>query len=106
MLKKEKKRALDAAAQVANITNGQNPVSQNASMSSPKPPSKEGGTDFNSAAQGGRAIQYMNKGTLTFFYFTKQLFYKTFQILIFKIALKKLLKVFKMSIKVTIVCSY
>lgn len=54
MLKKEKKRAQDAAAQLANITKG-----QDASTLSSDP----GNTDTASSDQGGRALQYMKRGT-------------------------------------------
>lgn len=59
MLKKEKKRAQDAAAQLANITKGQSLVSQDASTLSSDP----GNTDTASSDQGGRALQYMKRGT-------------------------------------------
>ncbi|XP_026209605.1 kinesin-like protein KIF6 isoform X1 [Anabas testudineus] len=62
MLKKEKKRAQDAAAQLANITNGQSLVSQNASTLSANPVLKEGSKDTTSTDQGGRATQYMKRG--------------------------------------------
>lgn len=61
MLKKEKKRAQDAVAQLANITNGQSLVPQNASTN---PVLKKGSTDTTSSDQGGRAVQYMKRGTL------------------------------------------
>ncbi|XP_026159046.1 kinesin-like protein KIF6 isoform X2 [Mastacembelus armatus] len=62
MLKKEKKRAQDAAAHFANVTNGQSLVSQNASALSTMPPSTDGNTDTISPNHGGRAIQYMKRG--------------------------------------------
>uniref|UniRef100_UPI0037E93C34 kinesin-like protein KIF6 n=1 Tax=Semicossyphus pulcher TaxID=241346 RepID=UPI0037E93C34 len=58
MLKKEKKRAQDAAAQLANITNNQS----SASRSSIKTPLREGSTDTLSEDHGGRAVQYMKRG--------------------------------------------
>lgn len=66
MLKKEKKRAQDAAAQLANITNGQSLVSRNASTLSANPVLKEGSKDTTSTDQGGRATQYMKRGTLLY----------------------------------------
>ncbi|KAG7225218.1 hypothetical protein INR49_014777 [Caranx melampygus] len=62
MLKKEKTRAQDAAAQLANIANGQSPVSQKAWKLPSMPLLKEGSTDAISANPGGRAIQYMKRG--------------------------------------------
>ncbi|XP_042357157.1 kinesin-like protein KIF6 [Plectropomus leopardus] len=62
MLKKEKKRAQDAAAQLANITSSQSPASQNALRSSTTPPLRDGGTETISADHEGRAIQYMKRG--------------------------------------------
>ncbi|XP_044230917.1 kinesin-like protein KIF6 [Thunnus albacares] len=56
MLKKEKKRAQDAAAQLANITNGKGLACQSA------PSLREGSKDTISADHGGQAIQYMKKG--------------------------------------------
>ncbi|XP_041809096.1 kinesin-like protein KIF6 [Chelmon rostratus] len=61
MLKKEKKRAQDAAAQLANITNCQSLTSQSASRLSTLPVLRDGGTDIISEDHRGRAIQYMNK---------------------------------------------
>lgn len=58
MLKKEKKRAQDAAAQLANITNGKGLACQSA------PSLREGSKDTISADHGGQVIQYMKKGTL------------------------------------------
>ncbi|KAI3367273.1 hypothetical protein L3Q82_008319 [Scortum barcoo] len=57
MLKKEKKRAQDAAAKLTNITNSQSLASQSASRS-PVPPLRDGSTDTISADHGGRAKQY------------------------------------------------
>ncbi|XP_062295789.1 kinesin-like protein KIF6 [Scomber scombrus] len=62
MLKKEKKRAQDAAAQLANTTSGQGLTSQSASTISPVPLVREGSKDTISADREGRAIQYMKKG--------------------------------------------
>ncbi|XP_067335038.1 kinesin-like protein KIF6 [Channa argus] len=61
MLKKEKKRAQDAAAQLANITDGQSLVPENSLMTS-QPPLMEASTDAISAGQAGRAIMYMKRG--------------------------------------------
>ncbi|XP_078134394.1 kinesin-like protein KIF6 [Sander vitreus] len=61
MLKKEKKRAQDAAAQLADITNGQSLVSQSASKVSTMPLLREGSTNTISDHE-GRAIQYMKRG--------------------------------------------
>ncbi|XP_074517085.1 kinesin-like protein KIF6 isoform X3 [Sebastes fasciatus] len=61
MLKKEKKRAQDAAAQLANITDGQSLASQRASRST-TPLLREGSGDIISADHGGRAAQYMKRG--------------------------------------------
>ncbi|XP_071327412.1 kinesin-like protein KIF6 isoform X2 [Trachinotus anak] len=62
MLKKEKKKAQDAAAQLANITSGQSQASQNASRLSSMPLLSEDSTDTISANHGGRAMQYMKRG--------------------------------------------
>lgn len=62
MLKKEKKRAQDAAAQLANITNSQ---SQSTSSVSTVELSQEGSMETISADHRGRAIQYMKRGTST-----------------------------------------
>ncbi|XP_039897803.1 kinesin-like protein KIF6 isoform X2 [Simochromis diagramma] len=59
MLKKEKKRAQDAAAQLANITNSQ---SQSTSSVSTVELSQEGSMETISADHRGRAIQYMKRG--------------------------------------------
>lgn len=65
MLKKEKKRAQDAAAQLANITGGQSLASESSSSLSPAPLVKEEREDIVvSSDHEGRAIQYMKKGTL------------------------------------------
>lgn len=72
MLKKEKKRAQDAAAQLANITNCQSLTSQSASRLSTLPVLRDGGTDIISEDHRGRAIQYMNKGTLKGFFLSLQ----------------------------------
>lgn len=65
MLKKEKKRAQDAAAQLANTTSSQGLTSQSASSMSPVPLVREGSKNTISADREGRAIQYMKKGTYT-----------------------------------------
>lgn len=62
MLKNEKKRAQDAAAQLAYITNSQSPASQNALMLSTLP-ARDGNTETFSADPGGPAIRYMKRGT-------------------------------------------
>lgn len=62
MLKKEKARARDAAAQLVNVVNGQSPVSQKGWKLPSTPLLKEGSTDDISANPGGRAIQYMKRG--------------------------------------------
>ncbi|XP_031733716.1 kinesin-like protein KIF6 isoform X1 [Anarrhichthys ocellatus] len=62
MLKKEKKKALDAAAQLANIPNGESLASQSSSRLTAAPLSREGSTVTISADYGGRAIQYMRRG--------------------------------------------
>ncbi|XP_023250493.1 kinesin-like protein KIF6 [Seriola lalandi dorsalis] len=62
MLKKEKKRAQDAAAQFANTTNGQSLASQNALRLSSMSLLSENSTDTISASHGGRAMQYMKRG--------------------------------------------
>uniref|UniRef100_I3KU30 Kinesin family member 6 n=1 Tax=Oreochromis niloticus TaxID=8128 RepID=I3KU30_ORENI len=59
MLKKEKKRAQDAAAQLAHITNSQ---SQSTSSVSTVELSQEGSMETISADHRGRAIQYMKRG--------------------------------------------
>lgn len=69
MLKKEKKRAQDAAAQLAKITSGQSLTSQSASSLSTVPLLREGSTDTVSSNHGGRAMQYMKRGTLSFIIF-------------------------------------
>uniref|UniRef100_A0A671UE43 Kinesin family member 6 n=1 Tax=Sparus aurata TaxID=8175 RepID=A0A671UE43_SPAAU len=61
MLKNEKKRAQDAAAQLAYITNSQSPASQNALMLSTLP-ARDGNTEIFSADPGGPAIRYMKRG--------------------------------------------
>ncbi|XP_039642954.1 kinesin-like protein KIF6 isoform X2 [Perca fluviatilis] len=61
MLKKEKKRAQDAAAQLANITNGQSLASQSPSKVLTMPLLREESTDTISDHE-GRAIQYMKRG--------------------------------------------
>lgn len=67
MLKKEKKRAQDAAAQLANVTSGQSLASQSALSFSTMPLLRDGSTETISEDHGGRAIQYMKKGTLRSF---------------------------------------
>ncbi|XP_049453113.1 kinesin-like protein KIF6 isoform X2 [Epinephelus fuscoguttatus] len=62
MLKKEKKRVQDAAAQLADITNGHSLDSRSASRLSTTPSLREGNTDTISADHEGRAIQYMKRG--------------------------------------------
>ncbi|XP_053191178.1 kinesin-like protein KIF6 [Scomber japonicus] len=62
MLKKEKKRAQDAAAQLANTTSSQGLTSQSVSSMSPVPLVREGSKNTISADREGRAIQYMKKG--------------------------------------------
>ncbi|XP_039992325.1 kinesin-like protein KIF6 isoform X2 [Xiphias gladius] len=62
MLKKEKKRAQDAAAQLANITSGHGLASQSASRLSAKLLLGESSTDTISANYGGQAMQYMKRG--------------------------------------------
>ncbi|XP_029317068.1 kinesin-like protein KIF6 [Cottoperca gobio] len=64
MLKKEKKRAQDAAAQLANVSNdhSERPNSQSASGLSTMPLLREGSTHSISADYGGRALQHMNRG--------------------------------------------
>lgn len=68
MLKKEKKRAQDAAAQLANITSGHGLASQSASRLSAKLLLGESSTDTISANYGGQAMQYMKRGTLRSFF--------------------------------------
>uniref|UniRef100_A0A671UE48 Kinesin family member 6 n=1 Tax=Sparus aurata TaxID=8175 RepID=A0A671UE48_SPAAU len=63
MLKNEKKRAQDAAAQLAYITNSQSPASQNALMLSTLP-ARDGNTEIFSADPGGPAIRYMKRDEL------------------------------------------
>lgn len=70
MLKKEKKAAKDAAAQLANITNGQNLASQSALRVSTPPSSRDGSTETISPDHAGRAKQYMKRGALSFFLYT------------------------------------
>ncbi|XP_076605030.1 kinesin-like protein KIF6 [Chaetodon auriga] len=60
MLKKEKKKAQDAAAQLANITNCQSLASQSASESSTLSALKDGSTDTISADHGA-TVQYTKK---------------------------------------------
>ncbi|XP_033966799.2 kinesin-like protein KIF6 isoform X3 [Pseudochaenichthys georgianus] len=62
MLKKEKKRAQDAVAQLANTVNGQRTVSQDASGLSTMPLLREGSPDSISTGHRGRAIQHMKRG--------------------------------------------
>ncbi|XP_045919303.1 kinesin-like protein KIF6 isoform X2 [Micropterus dolomieu] len=64
MLKKEKKRAQDAAAQLANVTSGQSLASQSALSFSTMPLLRDGSTETISEDHGGRAIQYMKKDEL------------------------------------------
>ncbi|XP_059210074.1 LOW QUALITY PROTEIN: kinesin-like protein KIF6 [Centropristis striata] len=61
MLKKEKKKAQDAAAQLANITSDQSLASQSAPSLSTTPLLKEGSTDAISADHGGRAMRHIKK---------------------------------------------
>ncbi|XP_047467305.1 kinesin-like protein KIF6 [Mugil cephalus] len=61
MLKKEKKRAQDVAAQLATITSHQSLSSQSASSLSTVPPLRQGSMDDISADHGGRAIQFMKR---------------------------------------------
>nr|XP_019940257.1 PREDICTED: kinesin-like protein KIF6 [Paralichthys olivaceus] len=61
MLKKEKKKAQDAAAQLANITSGQTLASQSASRVTTGP-LREDSADTISTNHGGRAVQYMKRG--------------------------------------------
>ncbi|XP_071376202.1 kinesin-like protein KIF6 [Centroberyx affinis] len=58
MLKKEKKRAQDAAAQLANVTNSHSLASHNALRLSATPPMEERSTESISAGHGGRATQW------------------------------------------------
>ncbi|KAI9540988.1 hypothetical protein NQZ68_035275 [Dissostichus eleginoides] len=62
MLKKEKKRAQDAVAQLANTFNGQRTASQDASGLSTMPLLREGSPDSISTGHRGRAIQHMKRG--------------------------------------------
>ncbi|XP_034078070.1 kinesin-like protein KIF6 isoform X2 [Gymnodraco acuticeps] len=62
MLKKEKKRAQDAVAQLANTVNGQRTASQDASGLSTMPLLREGSPDSISTGHRGRAIQHMKRG--------------------------------------------
>ncbi|KAK5916448.1 hypothetical protein CgunFtcFv8_011429 [Champsocephalus gunnari] len=62
MLKKEKKRAQDAVAQLANTVNGQRTASQDASGLSTTPLLREGSPDSISTGHRGRAIQHMKRG--------------------------------------------
>ncbi|XP_034531801.1 kinesin-like protein KIF6 isoform X2 [Notolabrus celidotus] len=62
MLKKEKKRAQDAAAQLDNITSNQNSASQNALRSPALPLMSDGSSDAESTDHGRRAVQYMKRG--------------------------------------------
>uniref|UniRef100_A0A671UH93 Kinesin family member 6 n=1 Tax=Sparus aurata TaxID=8175 RepID=A0A671UH93_SPAAU len=64
MLKNEKKRAQDAAAQLAYITNSQSPASQNALMLSTLP-ARDGNTEIFSADPGGPAIRYMKRASVS-----------------------------------------
>ncbi|XP_034714773.1 kinesin-like protein KIF6 isoform X2 [Etheostoma cragini] len=61
MLKKEKKRAEDTAAQLANVTNGQSLASESALRVSTMPLLREECTDTIKDHK-GRAIQYMKRG--------------------------------------------
>jgi len=63
MLKKEKKRAQDVAAQLAHIPDGQSPASPRAPRLTAPPPPREGSTDAISADHEGRATQYGKRGT-------------------------------------------
>ncbi|KAK5857101.1 hypothetical protein PBY51_010367 [Eleginops maclovinus] len=62
MLKKEKKRAQDAAAQLANAANGQRMAFQGASGLSTMPLLREGSPDSISTDHGERAIEHMKRG--------------------------------------------
>ncbi|XP_034381017.1 kinesin-like protein KIF6 [Cyclopterus lumpus] len=65
MLKKEKKRSQEAAAQLAHIPDGQSPAPQRAPRAprlTAVPQPREGSTDTISADHEGRAIQYMKRG--------------------------------------------
>ncbi|XP_020503678.2 kinesin-like protein KIF6 [Labrus bergylta] len=62
MLKKEKKRAQDATAQLANITHDQSSASQSAVRSSTTQLLRDGNTDTPSMDHRGRAVQYMKRG--------------------------------------------
>ncbi|XP_010780083.1 kinesin-like protein KIF6 [Notothenia coriiceps] len=61
MLKKEKKRAQDAVAQIANTVNGQRTASQDASGLSTMPLLREGSPDSISTGHRGRAIKHMKR---------------------------------------------
>ncbi|KAM6969521.1 kinesin-like protein KIF6 [Tautogolabrus adspersus] len=62
MLKKEKKRAQDATAQLANITHNQSSASQSAVRSSTNQLLRDGNSDTPSVDHGGRAVQFMKRG--------------------------------------------
>ncbi|XP_068436732.1 kinesin-like protein KIF6 isoform X2 [Clinocottus analis] len=64
MLKREKKKVQDAAAQLAHIPDGQSTASEMAQRLMSVSPLREGSTDTISDGHGGRATQYMKrKGT-------------------------------------------
>ncbi|KAK2825896.1 hypothetical protein Q5P01_020110 [Channa striata] len=60
MLKKEKKRAQDACAQLAKMANGRSLAPENSLMST-QPQLMEGSEDTTSASQAGQAIEYMKR---------------------------------------------
>lgn len=62
MLKKEKKRAQDAASQLANITKGHSLATQSALRSSTTSLTGEGGTDTILFDRSGQATQYRKRG--------------------------------------------
>ncbi|KAM9341239.1 kinesin-like protein KIF6 [Symphorus nematophorus] len=62
LLKKEKKRTQDSAAQLPNNTSDQSLTSQSALRLSTLPLLRDGSSDTMSADRGGRAIQYMKRG--------------------------------------------
>ncbi|KAF3844610.1 hypothetical protein F7725_007773 [Dissostichus mawsoni] len=67
MLKKEKKRAQDAVAQLDNTVNGQRTASQDASGLSTMPLLREGSPDSISTGHRGRAIQHMKREAFEIF---------------------------------------
>lgn len=62
MLKKEKKKVQDAAARLVDLTGQRSTVQVDPPTASTEPPTDDA-TDVVSTTNGGRAVQYMKRGT-------------------------------------------